>query len=147
MPTSTTQPHTLKQYYIFGDLTARPACGHYQYIPLYFQLTHRPSESVVSRNPLQRVQQSEFASTPRQLRVMPPQTRRDNSAIPSAASNWRKETLDLLNAKFCSRSVTDFTFDGLVLPEELQVGMTCCSIMRSAKYSHQPGIRGTRKSQ
>ena len=38
----------------------------------------------------------------------------DNSAIPYATSKWKKEALDLLNAKFEPRSVSDFTFDGLV---------------------------------
>jgi len=37
-----------------------------------------------------------------------------NSAIPYAASKWKKEALDLLNAKFEPRALSDFTFDGLV---------------------------------
>jgi hypothetical protein len=55
---------------------------------------------------------------------MSSQKQSDNSAIPYAASKWKKETLDLLNATFDSRSVTDFTFDGLVLPDELQRSIT-----------------------
>jgi hypothetical protein len=46
------------------------------------------------------------------------------SAIPTAASHWRKETLDLLNADYDSRSVTDFKFEALTLPDELQKSMT-----------------------
>lgn len=76
---------------------------------------------------------------------MPPQKQNNDSAIPSAASEWKKETLDLLNAKFDSRYVTDFTFDGLVLPDELQMGMT--RFIKSANCSHQSGSRGTGKGQ
>jgi hypothetical protein len=54
---------------------------------------------------------------------MPPQERKNESAIPSAASDWRKETLDLLNAKYDPCSITDFTFNGVTVPTELQMGM------------------------
>lgn len=54
---------------------------------------------------------------------MPPQRQSDRSAIPPAASDWKKGTLDLVNAKFDSRSVTDFIFDRLMLPNELQMGI------------------------
>src|ERR1700685_2909638 len=49
---------------------------------------------------------------------------RVHSEIPVAASEWRMETLGLLNAKFDSQSVTDFTFSGLVLPDELKQCIT-----------------------
>jgi hypothetical protein len=59
---------------------------------------------------------------------MPPQRQNDDSRIPPAASDWKKATLDLVNAKFDSRSVTDFIFDGLTLPNELQMGIAGCFI-------------------
>ena len=40
------------------------------------------------------------------------------------ANNWKKETLDLVNIEYDSRSVADFKFDALVLPDELQKSMT-----------------------
>jgi hypothetical protein len=48
----------------------------------------------------------------------------DDSKTPTAASDWKKETLNLLGAKYETRSVTDFSFPGLVLPDELQNGIT-----------------------
>lgn len=53
--------------------------------------------------------------------MSPQQTNRD-SAIPTAVSGWRKETLDLFNVEYDFHSVTYFTFDGLMLPGELQNG-------------------------
>lgn len=76
---------------------------------------------------------------------MPPQEQADDSAIPTAASAWTKETLDLLNAKYESRMVTDFTFNGLVVPDDLQNGIT--HFLKRVKHSHRSGRRGTRKSQ
>ena len=46
-----------------------------------------------------------------------------HSQIPPEATQWRKETLSLLNARFDSQSVTDFTFSGLAIPDELQQRM------------------------
>jgi hypothetical protein len=77
--------------------------------------------------------------------AMPLQEQADDSAIPTAASAWTKKTLDLLNANYESRMVTDFTFNGLVLPDDLQNGITY--LMKRVKYSHRPGRRGTRKGQ
>jgi hypothetical protein len=52
----------------------------------------------------------------------------DGSRIPPAASDWKKGTLDLVNAKFDSRSVTDLIFAGLTLPTKLQMGIAACFI-------------------
>jgi hypothetical protein len=45
------------------------------------------------------------------------------SSLPKSSTEWTKETLDLLNAKFDSQSVAEFTFPELELPERLQNGM------------------------
>jgi hypothetical protein len=58
-----------------------------------------------------------------------------HSTIPTAASDWRKETLDLLNADYDSHSVTDFKFDTLTLPDELQESMI--RSIKSTKSSNQ----------
>ena len=47
----------------------------------------------------------------------------DYSSLPKSSTEWTKETLDLLNAKFDSQSVAEFTFPELELPERLQNGM------------------------
>ena len=93
--------------------------------PLCHVMTHRRPKPVLSRNPLHRVLQSE--STPHQgkVRVMSAQQGDDDSPIPTAACRWKKETLDLLNAKYNIDSVTPFKFGELLkLPSELQKGMT-----------------------
>lgn len=123
MPLSTSSSRTFEQYRTFGGITVSPAHRSYPHIPLSSVLTHRQSKPVAFSNPLHRVLQSDSASTPREVRAMSPQEKVDESAIPTAASQWTKETLDLLNAKYDSRSVTGFTFNGLVLPDELQEGM------------------------
>jgi hypothetical protein len=46
-----------------------------------------------------------------------------NSPIPTAASEWRKASLDCLNAKYDRHVVTNFMFNGLVLPDEVQASM------------------------
>jgi hypothetical protein len=65
---------------------------------------------------------------------MPLQEQINDPRTPTAASEWTKETLDSLNAKYDSRSVTDFAFNGLVLPDELQNGLA--RFIKSAKFSH-----------
>lgn len=117
MPLTTSSPHKLEQYRTFGGITVTHAPHMvYQYIPLYSMLTHRQSKPV---NP---VLQGDSTSTLRKKGGMPAQNQADASEIPTAASAWTKNTLDLLNAKYESRSVTDFTFNGLVLPDELRKG-------------------------
>jgi hypothetical protein len=44
--------------------------------------------------------------------------------IPTAASRWRKETLDLLNVKYDRSLITAFKFDGMKLSDDLQQRMT-----------------------
>jgi hypothetical protein len=45
----------------------------------------------------------------------------DVQRIPTAASEWKKETLELLNVEYDSRSVTDFTFNDVELPPQMQL--------------------------
>jgi len=45
------------------------------------------------------------------------------ASLPKSSTEWTKETLDLLNAKFDSHSVAEFTFPELELPEHLQNGI------------------------
>jgi hypothetical protein len=40
--------------------------------------------------------------------------------IPTAASRWRKETLDLLNVKYDRSMITPFKFDGMKLSDDMQ---------------------------
>lgn len=134
MPLSTSSSHKFEQYPTLNSITCIPTHRIHRHIPLYSVLTHRLSNPVVSRNPLHRVSQSDSTSIPRKVRLMPPQEKADDSPIPTAASQWTKETLDLLNAKYDSRSVADFTFNGLTLPDELQRGMI--GFIKSANYSH-----------
>jgi hypothetical protein len=47
----------------------------------------------------------------------------DDSSIPTAASRWGKSALDCLNTKYDRHGVTDFEFNGLVLPPELLASM------------------------
>jgi hypothetical protein len=51
---------------------------------------------------------------------MLPKQEDSDSPIPTAACKWKKETIDLLNAKYDRHYVTPFDFDGLVIPGELQ---------------------------
>lgn len=103
-------------------------------------LTYRQSKPAVSRNPLVHVLQSDsITSTARKIRVMSPQQDSDDSAIPTAASKWTKKTLNLLNAKYESRLISDLIFDQLELPDELQKGTT--RFIKSAKYSRRSGSR------
>jgi hypothetical protein len=45
------------------------------------------------------------------------------SSIPTAASKWSKSALDLLNAEYDRLMVTDFQFDELMLPDDIQNSM------------------------
>src|SRR5947207_10274385 len=76
---------------------------------------------------------------------MPRQQGDANSSIPAAAARCKKETLDLLNAKYDRHDITPFEFEGLVLPDELQKGTT--RSINNAKYSHRPGSRGSSQYQ
>lgn len=125
--------HRHEQHHTSGNITAIPHRIH-KYIHLRSALTHRQSKPVVSRNPLQRLLQSEFSSTPRKVRVMSLQQGDIHSPIPTAASRWKKETLDLLNANYVTTIITDFKFEGLGIPQELQISMT--RLLDDAYYSH-----------
>ena len=47
-----------------------------------------------------------------------------DSRIPTAACTWKKETLDLLSAKYDTESVTPYKFhESLRLPRELEEGV------------------------
>ena len=124
---TTRMPASAEQYHPDGGPTVIPAHRLCQYISPYFPLTYRQSKAVISRNPLHRVRLAESKSTHRKVKVMPPQNQNDDRRIPPAASNWKKGTLDLLNAKFDSRSLADFMFDGFIIPNELQIGIVCHS--------------------
>ena len=77
---------------------------------------------------------------------MATQQKEDVSLIPTAASGWKKETLDLLNAKYDSESVTPFNFGELFkVPSELQKRLP--PSIESAKYSYRPGGGGAYKGQ
>ncbi len=100
MPLTTTSPHQFKQYHPSGDIAVTPPYRIYQYISLDSALTHRRPKPVLSRNPLHRVLQSKSASTPWKVKAMPQKQQGSDSPIPTAVSRWKKETLDLLNAKY-----------------------------------------------
>ena len=106
---------------------------------LYSVLTHRQSKPVASGNPVHCVLQTESTSTHRKVSAMPRQHGDGDSQIPTAASKWTKETLDLLNAKYDSESITDFKFDELVIPDDLKMSTT--RSINSTKYSHRAGSR------
>jgi hypothetical protein len=57
------------------------------------------------------------------MEVMSAEQDVEHSAIPTAASRWGKSALDCLNAKYDRHSVTDFAFNGLVLPPEVRASM------------------------
>ena len=46
----------------------------------------------------------------------------DQSSIPTGASDWKKNTLDALNAHYERRDVFDFNFDNSTIPSNLQEG-------------------------
>jgi hypothetical protein len=47
----------------------------------------------------------------------------EDNPIPTAASRWTKETLDLLNAKYDSHAATQFEFNDVTLPEDIEKGV------------------------
>ena len=108
-----------------------PSASHYTprpYDPLpVIALICRRPKPVLPHNLLQRVRQSEFPVRRRKARVMsaPQQKLNPKTDIPTAASRWRKETLDLLNVKYDCSLITAFEFDRMKLPDELQQRMTC----------------------
>jgi hypothetical protein len=48
----------------------------------------------------------------------------DKSPIPTGASDWKKSTLDALNAHYERHDVFDFDFDNLTIPSKVQEGRT-----------------------
>ena len=89
-------------------------------------LTRRRPKPVLSANPLQRVLQSEFPVRRRKAKVTSAEKLNfdPKTDIPTAASRWRKETLDLLNVKYDRSMITSFKFDGMKLPDDMQQRMT-----------------------
>ena len=67
--------------------------------------------------------------------------------IPTAASSWTKSTLDLLNAEYDRHMVTDFQFEGLHLPDDLQNGMHSLLTALHSKSSDRSDCRGLCQSQ
>ena len=137
MPLTTSSPHQFEQYRPSGSTAVIPLYKAYQYISLCSVLTHSRPKPVLSRNPLHRLLQTEFPRPWRKVRVMAAQQGDGDSLIPTAACRWKKETLDLLNAKYDSKSVTPFNFGELLkVPSELQKRLA--PSVESAKYSHRP---------
>lgn len=138
MPVTSTPPK-FEQYHTPGVTSTY---RNYRYIPLCSALIHRRPKPVLSRDPLQRVLQSECTPFPKKVRIMSAQEGHIDSRIPTAACMWQKETLDLLNADYDIESVTPYKFnESLSLPSKLEKGMTAC--VKSAKYSHRPDFRST----
>ena len=77
---------------------------------------------MLSSNPLLRIKQSESLPTPTKARVMSEQQPSNPPKLPTAAaSQWTKETLDLLSAVHHNRQVTQFTFNEKIqIPEALK---------------------------
>ena len=125
MSLTTSSTHKLEQYRASNGIEITPTYRIYRYTPLYHVLIHRQPEAVLSRNPLRRVLQSEFPPLRRKMKVMSTAKIDPKTEIPTAACKWRKETLDLLNAKYDRLKITPFNFDGLKLPDDMQQGMTC----------------------
>src|SRR5438046_7461 len=86
----------------------------YEAPPCIVLIRRRP-KPVLSPNPLQRVLQSEFPVRRRKAKVMSAEKAKfdPKTDIPTAASRWRKETLDLLNVKYDRSMITPFKFDGM----------------------------------
>ena len=124
MSLTTSSPPKFEQYRTPSGITATPPHKVYRCSPLYPMLTPGRPKPALSRNPVQRVLQSESTSTPREVRIMPGECQAGGCAIPTAACRWKKETLDLLNATYDPDSVTPFKFGELAkLPSELQDGI------------------------
>ena len=121
MPLTTSLPPKFEEYRISGDIPASPHYKTHPYVPPCRGLTRRRPKPVLPRNPLHRVLQSELPPPRRKVRVMAPRKGEGDSLIPTAACRWKKETLDLLNAKYEPALVTPFDFgDVLKIPPELQ---------------------------
>jgi len=106
-------------------------------MPLYLLcwLTHRFSISATSHDSLKHVRQFDSSSSRHKACIMSSCNTNHDSAISTAASDWKKETLDLLNIEYDFHSMIDFKFDALVLLNELQKGMT--RFIKNVKSSNQ----------
>ena len=60
--------------------------------------------------------------------------RQKDSAIPTAASKWTKETLELLNAKYNHRDPMTLDFN-IILPDEMQSGKV--QFIKNADFSYK----------
>lgn len=72
-------------------------------LPCLSLLIFRPPRRISTRNPVQRVKESEFPLPGKKVRFMAAQaenTIKPKSRIPTASSSWDEDTLKLLNAKF-----------------------------------------------
>jgi hypothetical protein len=125
--TTSSHHHPFEEYRSPGHIPSPP-----HYTPrlynslLVIVLICRPLKTVLSRNPLQRVRQSEFPVRRRKANIISaPKKKLDpKTEIPTAASRWRKETLDLLNVNYDRSIITAFKFDGMKLPNDMQQRMT-----------------------
>jgi hypothetical protein len=49
----------------------------------------------------------------------------EQNPIPSAASMWMREMLDLLGTEYESHTATTFEFNDVVLPKDMEKGLYC----------------------
>src|ERR1700737_995824 len=123
--TTSSHQHPFEEYCPSGDITSPPytprPCDHLPVIALIC----RRQKPVLSRNPLQRVRQSELPVRRRKAKVISAAKQKldPKTEIPTAASRWRKETLDLLNVKYDRSQITPFEFGGMKLSNDLQQRM------------------------
>ena len=125
MPLTDSLPHQFDQYRAPGGIAViqaykPPRCR--SHCPV---LTRSRPTPVLSCNPLQRVLQSEFPRRPSKVPVMAKERIDFNTDIPTAASRWRKETLNLLNVDYNRFEVTPFEFGGLRIPDDMENSMSC----------------------
>jgi hypothetical protein len=90
---------------------------------LSLALIFRRRKSALSHNPLRRVAESDFPPAKRKVHFMATEeSPKPTSQIPTAASSWGEDILDLLNAKFNELDVSSFDIaQPFGIPEELQV--------------------------
>lgn len=112
----------VEQYRTSSGISITPTRRSHPYNPLRAVLTDlRQAKSVLSSNPLLRIKQSESLSTPTKARVMAEQQPSNPPKLPTAASQWTKETLDLLSAVHHNRQIIQFAFNEKIqIPEALK---------------------------
>jgi hypothetical protein len=102
----------LDDHRTWGGITILPrGSRRFRYAPP-FLLTSRPLTTTASRivleNATRRV--DDMTDDPR------------TAKIPTAASDWTKDTLDLLNVSYDRHNLSDFSFEGFNLPTDVLEG-------------------------